>query len=185
MAPFLEDLIDLHELETFGRGTIVPILGAVATLAVSVEAMADAEVATAAGANGIRYYGGNLEYSTTAYNPVTPAGSENPSEEGWYEYTNNRYTPTADTSVVAGKTYYSITITWHTITTGGGGSSELEARVEDCEQNILALALAFAIEQGAAVDGTSDNIVVETFADTSGYILISGMYDSTNHWVWA
>ena len=87
--------------------------------------------------------------------------------------------------MVAGKTYYSITITWHTITTGGGGSSELEAREEDCEQNILALALAFAIEQGAAVDGTSDNIVVETFADTSGYILISGMYDSTNHRVWA
>lgn len=68
---------------------------------------------------------------------------------------------------------------------GGGDTSELEARIDSAEQNILAIAIALAIEQGAAVDGTSDNIVVETFADTSGYIISSGLYDSTNHRIYA
>lgn len=52
-------------------------------------------------------YLGNTTY---VYNAVTPAGTENPSEEGWYESDGEGgYTPTADTTVDAGKTYYSRT----------------------------------------------------------------------------
>lgn len=68
---------------------------------------------------------------------------------------------------------------------GGGASSEkiaaLEKRVDEAQQNIVALALGLAIEQGAAVNGMAGNIVVETFAGTSGYIIVTGSYDSTNH----
>jgi len=58
-------------------------------------------------------------------------------------------------------------------------------RLGAAEQNIVALALAMAIETGAEVDGTADNVIVEAFGSTSGYILSSGAYDSTNHWVYA
>lgn len=45
---------------------------------------------------------------TETYVEVTPVGTENPSEEGWYEYdsTNDTYVATEDTTVVSGKTYY-------------------------------------------------------------------------------
>ncbi len=68
---------------------------------------------------------------------------------------------------------------------GGGTSADVAARIDGAEQNILALTLAFAIEQGAAVNGTADNIVVEVFTDNTGFILISGMFDSTTHRIYA
>lgn len=68
---------------------------------------------------------------------------------------------------------------------GGGSSAETEARLDTLSQNILALTLAVTLLQNAEVDGTADNVVVETFSGTSGYILISGMYDSTNHRLYA
>lgn len=40
------------------------------------------------------------------YNEVTPDGTENPSEEGWYIYDNNGYVLSEDVSVVNGTTYY-------------------------------------------------------------------------------
>ena len=40
------------------------------------------------------------------YKAVTPAGTENPSEEGWYELTSNGYILTSDITVISGKTYY-------------------------------------------------------------------------------
>jgi len=68
---------------------------------------------------------------------------------------------------------------------GGGASSEkiaaLEKRVDEAQQNIVALALGLSIQQGAAVEGMAGNIVVETFSGTSGYIIVSGSYDSTNN----
>lgn len=41
---------------------------------------------------------------------VTPTGSENPSEEKWYEYDdeNETYSLSEDTTVVSGKTYYTV-----------------------------------------------------------------------------
>ena len=79
----------------------------------------DAEVASEAGANGIRYYNNNLQYATYSYNAVTPAGTENPSEEGWYILDDGEYTLTNDTEVDASTTYYQRTTTWNTISSGG------------------------------------------------------------------
>ena len=44
---------------------------------------------------------------------VTPVGTENPSELGWYIYENERYIPSTDTTVVAGTDYY--TVTWEIV----------------------------------------------------------------------
>lgn len=72
---------------------------------------------------------------------------------------------------------------WFDITTGGSG--EDEERLDAIDQNILALTLALSIYQRSEVEGMSDNIVVEVFDDTSGYILVKGAFDSTNHQVYA
>lgn len=51
-------------------------------------------------------------YGTDAgdvYTAVTPVGSENPVTEGWYEKSGDTYVLSADTTVDAGKTYYSKT----------------------------------------------------------------------------
>lgn len=46
------------------------------------------------------------DFGGAAYSAVTPEGTENPSEEGWYEESGGTYTPTADTAVDGSKTYY-------------------------------------------------------------------------------
>lgn len=51
------------------------------------------------------------DVSTTAYNAVTPTGTENPSSEGWYEENSGAYAATADTTVDSGKTYYEAVVT--------------------------------------------------------------------------
>ena len=55
----------------------------------------------------------NILYGTDAeptYTPATPVGTENPSEEGWYERSGSAepytYTPSTDTTVDSQKTYY-------------------------------------------------------------------------------
>lgn len=40
------------------------------------------------------------------YKAVTPVGTENPKQEGWYEKSGSTYYATSDTSVQNGKTYY-------------------------------------------------------------------------------
>ena len=116
----LSKLIDLSLLQTFGEGTIVPINHTIALLSVGVKALADAEIPSEAGASGLRYYNGLLQYSTSSYAQVTPVGDENPSEEGWYIIDDGEYVPTEDIEVASGTTYYSVMYTWHTIETGGG-----------------------------------------------------------------
>lgn len=120
----LSKLIDLSLLQTFGELTIVPINGAIAALAGAIEAMADADIASEAGAHGFRYYQNNLQYAVRTYTAVTPAGTENPAEEGWYVLVNGEYVLTEDTEVKSGTTYYSLTVTWTTIATGGGGGGD-------------------------------------------------------------
>lgn len=44
----------------------------------------------------------------TAYTEVTPVGTENPSDEGWYEFDGTDYTETTDTTVDRSKTYYQL-----------------------------------------------------------------------------
>lgn len=55
------------------------------------------------------------DLSTTSYDAVTPVGTENPHDEGWYEQSgtspNYVYTLTEDTTVQSGKTYYAKTVT--------------------------------------------------------------------------
>ena len=43
---------------------------------------------------------------TVTYTAVEPVGTENPSEEGWYVLSGNRYIPSTDTTVDTNKTYY-------------------------------------------------------------------------------
>ena len=49
------------------------------------------------------------DLSYDEYNAVTPVGTENPSEEGWYELDGSSYVPTQDTEIASGKTYYAKT----------------------------------------------------------------------------
>jgi hypothetical protein len=58
-------------------------------------------------------------------------------------------------------------------------------QIDENRQNILALDMAVSILQQADVSGTTDNIAVEVFDDSTGFVLISGQYDSTNHRVYA
>lgn len=44
--------------------------------------------------------------TTYTYDAVTPVGTENPSEKGWYEYDGSTYILTDDTEVQSGITYY-------------------------------------------------------------------------------
>lgn len=63
---------------------------------------------------GKKYFAGEnvivVDNSTTAYNEVTPTGTENPKDEGWYERSGSAepytYTATTDETVDTGKTYY-------------------------------------------------------------------------------
>ena len=47
-----------------------------------------------------------IEVQRYTADTVTPTGTENPSEEGWYEYVNGKYVLSTDTEVESGKTYY-------------------------------------------------------------------------------
>jgi hypothetical protein len=55
-------------------------------------------------------YEDRLAVTGESYDAVTPAGTENPSEEGWYERSGSAgayvYTLTDDTTVQVGTTYY-------------------------------------------------------------------------------
>ena len=53
-------------------------------------------------------YGTN---GSASYNEVTPVGTENPSEEGWYELVDDAYILSTDTSVNSSKSYYEKTTT--------------------------------------------------------------------------
>jgi len=53
-------------------------------------------------------YGTN---GSASYNEVTPIGTENPSEEGWYELVDEAYILSTDTSVDSSKSYYEKTTT--------------------------------------------------------------------------
>lgn len=72
-------------------------------------------------------------------NVVTPIGTENPSEEGWYEYVSSEYVLSADTTVDSSKTYY--TIEWVLISSSGdtnifnGTLAEWEALTSDEKAN--------------------------------------------------
>ena len=49
-----------------------------------------------------------IDTALHAYNEVTPIGNENPYNEHWYEYINERYVLTFDTEVNDQKTYFAV-----------------------------------------------------------------------------
>jgi len=51
------------------------------------------------------------DLSTVTYQAVTPVGTENPVEEGWYELSGSNYILSEDTTVDSGKTYYEKVVT--------------------------------------------------------------------------
>ena len=63
---------------------------------------------------GAVVYEDRLAITGESYDAVTPVGTENPSEEGWYERSGSAgsyvYTLTTDTTVDSQKTYYAKTI---------------------------------------------------------------------------
>lgn len=64
---------------------------------------------------GAVVYEDRLAITSVDYDAVTPAGTENPSNEGWYERSGSAgsyvYTLSTDTTVGSGKTYYAQTVT--------------------------------------------------------------------------
>lgn len=62
----------------------------------------------------------------TGYTAVTPAGTENPKSEGWYELVSSEYVPTTDTEVDGTKNYFEATkvMKWSLL----GGIFNLEDR---------------------------------------------------------
>ena len=49
---------------------------------------------------------GGVTTSKTTYEEVTPVGTENPANEGWYEVVNGKYVKTTDTTVTQNKDYF-------------------------------------------------------------------------------
>lgn len=62
----------------------------------------------------------------TGYTAVSPVGTENPKDEGWYELVAAEYVPTTDTEVASGKNYFEATkaMKWSLL----GGIFNLEDR---------------------------------------------------------
>ena len=52
-----------------------------------------------------------VDNGTVTYTEVTPEGTENPQEEGWYEESGGEYILTTDTSITSSKTYYEQNVT--------------------------------------------------------------------------
>ena len=112
---------------------------------------------------GIKYPAGTDIYvaDLSTYAAATPAGSENPTTEGWYELVNNKYVLSIDTEVVSGKTYYVKTenVKW----TVGAGFIDVEGintRIDNVREMI------------------SDNVFNATTAYTSGDVVTyeDGLY---------
>lgn len=53
------------------------------------------------------------------------------------------------------------------------------------EQNVAALIVAVTLLKGSAINGTSGNVVVETFDDANSYVMVSGQYDKSNKRLYA
>lgn len=88
---------------------------------------------------GIKYPAGTDIYvaDLSTYATATPAGSENPTTEGWYELVNNKYVLSTDTEVVSGKTYYVKTenIKW-TVGAGFIDVDAIEGRITNVREMI-------------------------------------------------
>lgn len=55
-------------------------------------------------------YEDRLAIVSESYDAVTPVGTENPKQEGWYEKVGSDYVLTTDTTVDSSKTYYKFVV---------------------------------------------------------------------------
>lgn len=68
---------------------------------------------------------------------------------------------------------------------GKGYGSGDNDRVTENTLNIIALELELSTLTSSTIEGTTDNVVIETFADNNDITITHGEYDSENHRVWA
>lgn len=125
---------------------------------------------------GVKYPAGTDIYvaDLSTYAAATPAGSENPTTEGWYELVNNKYVLSTDTEVASGKTYYVKTenIKW----TVGAGFIDVEGintRIDNVREMISnnAFDATTAYEAGDVVvyeDGLYQFNAAHTAGDWTG-----------------
>lgn len=65
------------------------------------------------------------------------------------------------------------------------GSGDITDKISANTLNIIALELELSTLTSSTVEGTTDNVVIETFADNNDITITHGEYDSENHRVWA
>lgn len=102
---------------------------------------------------------------TYTYNAVTPEGTENPQELGWYESDGTDYTLSTDTTVTTGKTYY---VREKALIQGGiyrynGTTWELKSATGDIEITIdseLSDTSHNAVENQAITNGINQRLLV-------------------------
>lgn len=99
--------------------------------------------------NGEYIKGGIYELQITE---MTPVGTENPSEEGWYEYTgtygdDTEYELTEDTTVDSEKTYY--TIAWKLVS---ANAQEFNTDDFEIENNVVSLDVTQRTFTGTAAE---------------------------------
>ena len=114
------------------------------------------------------------------YGAVTPEGSENPSEEGWFEKNgNDEYVATSDTSVDGGKTYYENTTS--AVVGLVSKVATLQNEVETATTGLLDRVSALETTIDTATTGLSDRVAaLETFANVGAtlHVLASTSTDS-------
>lgn len=66
-----------------------------------------------------------------------------------------------------------------------GTGPEIAKRLDGCQQNVLAVTMAVVMLQNAMIEGTTDNICVETFQNDTDIRIISGIFDAENHRLYA
>lgn len=94
-----------------------------------------------------------------SYNAVAPAGTEDPSAEGWYEEAAGVYTASADNTVDVGKTYYERVVTPNAVNDPNTGEKNLLVSVDPNDDNdFLAQITAADVAPANVEDFTSERI---------------------------
>lgn len=62
---------------------------------------------------------------------------------------------------------------------------ELARQANLAQSQLMAVAIATTILQGAAIAGMSGNVTVDAFSDANGVTLLAGMFDNQNHRLYA
>lgn len=119
---------------------------------------------------------------TGVYNEVTPVGTENPKEEGWYELDSSGYVLTEDTTVVQGKDYYTdkTTVKKGDIVNYGSKEFIFNGTAWNEFGDLSGLG-ALAFKNSASGSYTPyGSVSTPTFTGTAGNVEVSGSISSGN-----